>query len=246
MPIILTQEKMMSNRNTKIAFLIAAAAIVTILILVFVFVFRIEKVEVTGNSQYTKEEIEDYIFEKQYEKNTILLFIESLLGNKKEIAFVEDYDVEITSYNAVRITIYEKSIVGYIEYMGANMYFDKDGVVVESSTKVIENVPKITGLQYDYVLLHEKLPVENDMVFDQLLDITQMLEKYSLGVDKIYITKDFEVTLYIEKVKVEMGNSDMNEKMIVLNDLHKNLEGHSGTLDMKELSEDGNYTLKKD
>ena len=43
----------------------------------------------------------------------------------------------------MNVTIYEKAVVGYINYMGCNMYFDKDGIVVESSSKLYSGVPQI-------------------------------------------------------------------------------------------------------
>ena len=50
-------------------------------------------------------------------------------------------------------------------------YFDKDGFVVETSTRVIENVPKIDGISCEEVVLFEKLivPAEWDNAqMDQL------------------------------------------------------------------------------
>ena len=48
------------------------------------------------------------------------------------------------------ITVYEKAVIGYIRYMGCNMYFDKDGIVVESSTETFEKVPEIIGLKFKF------------------------------------------------------------------------------------------------
>lgn len=45
--------------------------------------------------------------------------------------------------------MYEKNIVGYVHYLGKNVYFDKDGIVVESSDQEIEGVPLIKGLTFD-------------------------------------------------------------------------------------------------
>ena len=41
--------------------------------------------------------------------------------------------------------VYEKSVAGYVEYMGRYMYFDQDGIVVESSETRTEGIPQVTG-----------------------------------------------------------------------------------------------------
>lgn len=54
--------------------------------------------------------------------------------------------------NKMNVAVYEKAIVGYISYMGCNMYFDKDGIVVESSSENYEDVPQITGLDFKSIV----------------------------------------------------------------------------------------------
>ena len=46
--------------------------------------------------------------------------------------FVEDYKLVIKSLNRAEIIVYEKSVVGYVSHMSSYMYFDKDGIIVES------------------------------------------------------------------------------------------------------------------
>ena len=51
--------------------------------------------------------------------------------------------------------------MGYVAYMGANFYFDKDGVVVESSSEETEGIPCISGLKFDSLALYQKLSVKD-------------------------------------------------------------------------------------
>ena len=88
----------------------------------------------------------------------ILFYV--LFGEKdKEITFVQKYDVDIEWPDKLTVTVYEKPIVGYISYMGCNMYFDKDGKVVESSSASYENVPQIEGLEFKSIVLNSKLTI---------------------------------------------------------------------------------------
>ena len=169
-------------------------------------------------------------------------------GEHVEIPFIEAYDITIKGLNQYEVTFYEKSLVGYVEYMGSYKYFDKDGIVVESSSRLIEGVPFVTGIDVDYIVLHSKLPVANDKVFDLLLDLTQLLYKYKIEVDKINVSKDLEIKLYMGKIRVELGTGeDLSEKVMDLRDIIPELMDVSGVLDMKILDVHGNgYTLKKD
>lgn len=205
------------------------------------------KIEIQGNHKYTKEEMIAYIFKSDLDRNPFVLYFKTKFKKQEKIPFVDEYDIEFTSLQTVKITVYEKKIIGYVQYKGVNMYFDKDGTIVESSQEEIENIPRITGLKFDYIVLDETLPVGDEKVFHLILDLTQALSKYAVGVDRIFISEKQEVTLYMEQVEVDLGNdTDMVEKIQSLADMLPNLQGLSGTLDMKEYDEQGNgYTFKK-
>lgn len=237
---------MMKKINKKIVALLVSV-IVLLLLIILGISMRIQTIEVDGNEQYTDEEIQNLIFENEYDRNMIVFWLKNKLGKTATIPFVEKYDVEMQSMSKVKVTIYEKSMVGYIDYMGTCMYFDKDGIVVESSEKVIDGIPKVTGIDFEYILLHEPLPVENQKIFDLILNVTQTLQKYALDVKRIYISGNMEITLYKGNVKIYLGKEkDLNEKISELNDLAPKLDGHSGTLDMSVLNIEGSYTLKED
>lgn len=202
---------------------------------------------IEGNVKYTKEEMIDYIFKSDWDKNPFVLYYKTNYGKQKVIPFVDQYDVKVTSINSVKITVYEKKIIGYVTYMGSNMYFDKDGTIVESSVEVLEGIPRITGLDFDSIVLYETLPVGDNEIFRLILDTTQTLQKYNIMVDRIYISDKKEVSLYMKDIKVDLGvNEDMNDKIRSLNDMLPGLEGLSGTLDIREYDENNKgYTFKK-
>jgi cell division protein FtsQ len=111
----------------------------------------------------------------------------------------------------------------------------------------LEGIPKVTGLDFDSIVLYESLPVDDSEVFKLILDTTQLLQKYSIDVDKIYISDKKEVSLYMSDIKVELGNNDdMNDKIRSLSDMLPELKGLSGTLDIREYdANDKGYTFKK-
>ena len=205
-------------------------------------------VKFSGSEKYTDKELADYLFPTEKSANPFVFWWTDKFGEHVEIPFIEAYDVELNGLKEFEVTFYEKSLVGYIEYMGSYKYFDKDGIVVESSSRLIEDVPFVTGIDVDYIVLHSKLPVEDERVFDLLLDLTQLLVKYDIDVEKINISKELEIKLYLGSVRVELGtDKDLSEKIMDLRDIIPNLGDASGVLDMKVLDVHGNgYTLKKD
>lgn len=206
------------------------------------------RVKFVGSEKYTDEELASYLFTDRKSSNPFVFLFRSKFGECVEIPFIEAYDVELKGLNEYEVTFYEKSLVGYVEYMGSYKYFDKDGIVVESSSRLIEGVPYVTGIEVDYIVLHSKLPVDDEEVFDLLLDLTQLLTKYEINVEKINISEDLEMKLYLGSVRVELGTKeDLSDKIMDLKDIMPNLEGISGVLDMKIYDANGNgYTLKKD
>ena len=206
------------------------------------------RVKFVGSEKYTDEELASYLFTDKKSSNPFVFLFRSKFKECVEIPFIEEYDVEIKGFNEYEVTFYEKSLVGYVEYMGSYKYFDKDGIVVESSSRLIEGVPFVTGIDVDFIVLHSKLPVEDEKVFDLLLDLTQLLSKYEIDVEKINISKELEIKLYLESVRVELGTKeDLSDKIMDLKDIMPGLEGISGVLDMKIYDANGNgYTLKRD
>ncbi|MBQ3546606.1 MAG: cell division protein FtsQ [Lachnospiraceae bacterium] len=236
------------SKKSKIVIFIS----VTLMLILVILVLAVQRIDdkdifIEGNKKYTKEEMIQYIFDSKWDRNPFVLFYNTKFKEIKEIPFVDTYEVEILSLDSVKVTVYEKKMIGYVTYMGTNMYFDKDGMVVENSVEVIEGIPPVTGLEFDRIVLNEKIPVEDEEVFDVVLDITQALDKYEIIVDKIYISEDNEVTLFKENIEVMLGkNKDINDKVRSLNDMMPKLEGLNGTLDIREYNENNTgYTFKK-
>ena len=144
--------------------------------------------------------------------------------------------------------MYEKALAGYVAYLGRYVYFDKDGIVVETSTEKTDGIPQVTGLQFDHVILHEPLPVENPEIFSNVLNITQQLDRYSMSADRIYFDSEYRVTLLFGEARVALGDSQyIDEKIMKLQYILPELAGKKGTLDMREYSEDTkSYSFEQD
>ena len=145
-------QKKRRGRKRKKALIIFAviAAVAGMLFGVTYKVFEADTIEFVGSTHYSDEELKKYIFGGDY----VNLLYFRIFGQKDtKIPFIQKYDVETDWPDRLYVTVYEKAIVGYVRYMGCNMYFDKDGIVVESSTDLYENVPQIDGLKFDSIVI---------------------------------------------------------------------------------------------
>lgn len=210
--------------------------------------YKVTTVYVDGSVHYTNEEIMDMVMGGRFGDNSLYLSLKYQDKGVENIPFIETMDVTIEAKDTIRITVYEKALAGYVRYLGRYVYFDKDGIVVETSEEETSGIPQVTGLTFDHVILHEPLPVDKPELFDEILNITQQLAKYSLTADRIYFDSAYQVTLYFGDAKVALGeNVDIDEKIMKLQHILPNLLGKSGTLDMREYSEDTtSYSFEQD
>lgn len=210
--------------------------------------FRTTQIVYEGNTRYTDEEMTNYIFGGKYNVNTLIYYFFTSKKDKVVIPFVQDYDVSVAWPNKLEIKVYEKSVIGYIRYMGYNLYFDKDGIVVDSSREILEGVPEVTGLDYTNVVLHTQLDVDNEKIFAVLLELVQLCGKYEIPIDKVFFDKSGNVTLYMGEIRIMLGDSGtITEKIYEVSQMMSQMQGLSGTLHMENFSEDtSSIIFKKD
>lgn len=235
--------------RANLGVLIASIAIVCLaaIALVVVSVFRVQNISVEGNVHYTSEEIEAMVLTDRLSYNSLYLSLKYRNKEIRDIPFIETMSVRVDSPDSITIRVYEKSVAGYVEYMGRYMYFDRDGIVVESSETRTEGIPQVTGIRFDHVVLYEALPVKNTDIFQEILSITQMLSKHQITTDKIYFNESNEITLYFDNIRAKLGKDNLEEKVMRLEQILPNLSGESGVLDLQNYSEDRkNVTFQKD
>jgi Cell division septal protein len=226
----------------KILIAAAVLAVTAVLLLSFIGVFRITEVTVIGNEFYTREEIADLIVGEGYQRNTFYLYLRFRYQKHPEIPFIDDFEVSLDSFQSITIRVYEKNIVGYVHYLGKNVYFDKDGIVVESSDEEIEGIPMITGLYFDDLALYRNLNVEDPKVFDTILDITQLLKKYDLDPDEIRFGNTKELYMQLGEVRISLGTgTHLEEKIARISQIQQDLQDRSGTLHMENYTDESTH-----
>lgn len=231
-------------KKSKYKKILAVAAILLIVLGAAGYMLsNVDEIEYVGSSHYEDDELTELIFGTN-KPNSI--YFKLFTKKDKTIPFIEKYDVDIEWPSKIYVTVYEKSIIGYISYMGCNMYFDREGVVVESTSEYYEGVPQLLGLKFNSIVLNSKLDVGDDEIFDEILELTQAFKKYELDIDKVYYDSSYNVTLHMGNVRVELGDaSDSTEKLYTLKQISDKLKNMNGTLDMSNYDGNNNSIIFK-
>lgn len=198
---------------------LAVLLIIGIPAVLFLFTFSIKKVEIVGSNHYTDQQIKGIVLQSRPDYNSVYLYLKYKFFTTPTIPFVEKVDVEMVNNHTVKINVYEKIVIGCVEFMGEYLYFDKDGIIVESSSNKSDNIPIVNGLQFNKIILHEKLELEaqKEELYDVILNLTKVINKNDIAVDEISFNNNYEVTLKCQGIKVLLGKKSYYDE--VLSDL---------------------------
>ena len=188
------------TKRRIIIYSISVAAAV-IFFVIFIFAYRVTEIEIIGNEICTNEEVKAAYFGGPLGNNTFVVWMKDKLDAFHEIPFIRDVDLTFEGQKKVTIEVYEKALVACFHYMGEYVFFDKDGVILETSDKEISGIPCIEGIAFQTFTLNEKISIEDESKISTILDISELVEHYNLEVNKVVFNNMGEVTLYCGEIK---------------------------------------------
>lgn len=201
--------------------------------------YEVTEIDVTGNTMQSRDEIIGYVCTGPLGRNSLYLGYRYKDRSVTNVPFVEKMTVEDVSPHRIGITVYEKSLAGCVDFHGSYVYFSRDGTAEEISTERAAGIPEVTGLDFDHVVLHEALPVTNRKIFGQILEVSQILSKYGLTVDRLYYDGSGNLTIISGQVRAALGPDEyLDEKIANLSAILPKLEGRSGVLDLSSYDPD--------
>lgn len=219
--------------------IIIGILVILIGMIAYAATYNIKEIQVNGCEVVDEQTIIDAINEKSLINNSLVLSLQNKLNPIENIPFVAKIDIDFVSKHKISVTVYEKSMAGCVEYMDRYVYFDKDGIVLESSSEIIEGVPCIRGLNFNQWEIGKKLPIDDTGKFKSILSITQLVDKYKLDIDGIKFTAENEIILIHDKITIELGEGEyLAIQMMNLGSILEGLEGMEGTLYMKDFNSD--------
>lgn len=227
--------------------------LMVIAVFVVINVFVVKNVKVEGNKLYDEQLITDTVLNDEYSWNSLYVLLKYTFVDMEEIPFIDAMEVKLEDPQTLKIKVYEKGMLGYlyISAIGENAYFDKDGFVVETSTRIIENVPKIEGITCDEVVLYEKLPIENQKLRELLTltqalkraefesELSQVLNREDLTPDMIHFGLEQSPVVSYGNVEVWFGSIELlTEKVKHLLGIFPSMDGMVGILHMENWTEE--------
>lgn len=206
--------KKKKHKKKKIWLPIVSVIIAVVLLSAAVFLFRTRSFEVEGNSYYGDNTITSWIQNDRFSESTLYILAKYSFTEADLPSGVESLKVSLKNPWTVHVKVKEKEMAGYVDYDGAYLYFDGNGTAILRSTKLIEGVPYIEGLSFDpsAVKMGKKLPVEDDSIFEKIVDVSKSLKKYNMASDKISCTGG-DIQVYFGIVEVLLGSGDYEEKL---------------------------------
>ncbi len=184
------------------------------LFLFLFFWFHIEKITVTGCSYYSEKEVTDMVFTSPLDYNSLYLYFKHKFIGTKELPFIQKFTITRVSRKEVKVQVYEKALVGCVKYMNQYIYFDKNGIVLECSGEAMEGLPYVTGVDYQGFTLYEKLKVSDEAIFNRILDISQLVQKYELPLKRIHFSQNDTIMLETDGIKVYLGKREFYDEQV--------------------------------
>ncbi len=232
----------MAKRKKKSRFGYYLYAVTTLILMIAIILTSafiltyVQKIEIDGLKYGTEEEILSCMNEDPYTINSIYTYWKYKSGG---FTFPENIKTAKMSFNApweLKITVEEKPIVGCI-LVGQNyVYFAEDQTVLRKGSEVMEGIPVVEGLQIGKIELLKPLQIQNEKVFSYIINISKEIQTNELKPDRI-VWEEESMNLYFEGVKVQLGKTNFDEKVVQLPPILAELEGQQGVLHMEHYSD---------
>ena len=196
----------------------------------------VQKIDVTGTQFCSEEEVIQVITDDPYTMNSLYTFWKYKTGGYKFPACVEDVTMEFKAPWELKVTVKEKEIAGCILSGQEYVYFSEDRTVIFKGSEMLEHIPVVEGLDVGEVRQRERLQIENEKVFSYIINISDEIEKNKLYPDRIVWEED-SMNLYFSEIRVQLGKTNFDEKLIQLPPILAELEGQTGILHLEHFSD---------
>ena len=198
---------------------------------------QVQEIEVTGTKHSKKSDIIQWIEEDPLTTNSVYTLAKFTLGNYELPVYLDDVDVKLAAPWKVKVKVSEKQMIGCILHKNSYVYFDSEGLVLQTKSEYHAEFPLIEGLKVREAKPFEYLEVENQKVFSYIVKVADAIKENSLNPDRI-VYQDNSMNLYFGQVCVQLGKSNFAEKILQLPPILTRLEEERGTLHMEHYTED--------
>lgn len=127
------------------------------------------------------------------------------------LPFIEKVSMSYDDSHILKVKVKEKLRTGVFKYMNEYVYFNENGIAMESRNTLFEGVPVVTGVKFNEMnlkkkILENKVPVKKNY-FNTIVSITKKITTYKLNVSEIHFEGEDDITLTSLKYKIYLGSS---------------------------------------
>ncbi len=222
-----------------------AFGLVVIAGLLFSPIFATKEITAKGAEHYTTSQLAEMI---GLSKGDNIIFFGKGKATKtlEKDPYIEQAKVSMKLPDTMVIQVTERDVRGYVPYMGAYLYIDEAGRVLDVQDACQEALPLVKGLAFGQFTKGEVIPVENPEALAVVLHISQLMEKYELLdlVVEIDVSDPENIYAYVNQVQIIMGNMENGDTKIryMAEIMHTIPKEDRGVLDLSQL-DDSNGTV---
>ncbi len=221
----------------KMRQILLAVLVVAVILIIIAVRTPIESIVIQGNTFYTQEEILELL---PYDANSsVLKVMFNRVNTVKDKGYVLKMEIEYPDLTHINIRVYEKEIIGYVEYLGKYLCIDNNGYIVDY-TDDPKDKPIVRGVEVPEFTIYEPIEVDQTII-DEIYAIYRNMVAFDVPITGIYFPygKINEITLESDDIKIYIGDtSRIEEKFQLIGEILRALpEDESGTLSLEYIDQ---------
>lgn len=231
------RKKRISKKTWKYAGAVFGSLLTAGLIFFFAY-FKVDEVEVMGSSHYSEKEVRKMVLRGPLASNSVLAPLLYTKRETEDIPFVKGYVVSQVNRNTICISVKEEKPVGCIPYLDSYIYFDRNGIFIESSKKRDETIPYFDGISVKHVIKDEELPIKGKTVLNTAVALATIFQKNETIPDHIEFDENYQISLLYGDITVMLGKDEfLEDKMTRAVAILPLIAGKKGILHLESVTD---------
>ncbi len=157
-------------------------------------------------------------------------------GVPEQMPYLSRIKLKMKSPSSLQVEVVEREPVACLVQDG-NIFFDKDGLILEISDRDRSGIPVVTGIKVGEPVLYQKLPTQSSAQLRTILSVAQLLTYQELQAKEIQFGENTDISVVIGRVKAILGQDEyLEEKIAHLRAILDSMDAKAGTLHMENFT----------
>lgn len=157
------------------------------------------------------------------DRSTVRLHVSENLaiGRIEQEGFYYYFDVSGVVLNVESTMLYEQEhaeSTGGADVLQAETVqpgeLEQTGSDTEFHPALTEYIPIVTGLTDDPVVLGKKIQVPDDSIFQTILTLTKLLDRFEIEPDRLDVDELGQITMYFGNARIALGDDELLEEKV--------------------------------